>query len=484
MLENLPYDFSILFLINLVFSFTIIFLERKNPSSTLAWLLFLLFVPGAGFIIYLLLSQNLARRKIFKLKVSESKLQERLINEQLDSMIDDSFEFNDYEMKKYRDLIRLHLVHSNALFTQDNSVSILTDGEEKKLELLREISAAEDTINIMYYILRNDSFGNELLDLLKKKADEGVKVRLLLDSVGSMEITNYTLNKYKSENLKYAFFFDSKFKKINFKTNYRNHRKLVIIDGKTAFLGGFNIGNEYLGRVKKFGYWRDTHLKISGTAVHSMQVRFLLDWRTASSEDISFDPMLFPSFDEKGNEMAGIQIVSSGPDSPHEQIKQGYIKMISSAKKSIIIQTPYFIPDESILESLKIAALSGVDVKIMIPNKPDHPFVYWATYSYVGELLKSGVKIFTYENGFLHAKTIVIDEKVSSVGTANFDIRSFRLNFEINAFIYSKPVAKELSEIYEKDLFLCYELTKDLYYERPLLIKFKESIARLLSPLL
>jgi len=208
----------------------------------------------------------------------------------------------------------------------------------------------------------------------------------------------------------------------------------------------------------------------------------LLDWRYASQEKITFDKDYFPQVISDGK--IGIQIVSSGPDSEWEQIKNGYLKMIQSAKKNIYIQTPYFIPDESILEALKIASLSGVDVRIMVPNKPDHPFVYWASLSYIGELLKTGVRSYTYDKGFIHSKVMTVDGNVSSVGTANMDVRSFKLNFEVNAFIYDNNISKSLEDIFEKDIHDCTEITKDLYAKRSLYIKFKESISRLLSPVL
>jgi cardiolipin synthase len=277
-------------------------------------------------------------------------------------------------------------------------------------------------------------------------------------------------------------FFPSSLSFINLRLNYRNHRKLAIIDGQIGFIGGFNVGNEYISLKKKMGYWRDTHLKIRGTAVHDMQTRFLLDWQTASSEKIEQYSEYYPSPEICGT--SGIQIVSCGPDSPQQEIKQGYIKMINSAKNCVSIHTPYFIPDDSIQEALKIAALSGVDVKIMIPNKPDHIFVYWATYSFIGDLLNAGVRAFIYNKGFLHSKSIVVDQKISSVGTANFDIRSFKLNFEVNAFIYDVDIAQKLHQAFEQDLEFCEELTLEKYLNRPRIIKFKESISRLLTPVL
>ena len=278
-------------------------------------------------------------------------------------------------------------------------------------------------------------------------------------------------------------FFPSRFPIINYRINYRNHRKLVIIDGKIGYIGGFNVGDEYLGKNKKFGYWRDTHLRIIGSSVHAIQTRFILDWNQASdSNDIAYSPELFPKTESKGD--ISLQIVSSGPDSEWEHIKYGYIKMISYARESIFIQTPYFIPDASLLDALRIASLTGKDVRIMIPNKPDHPFVYWATYFYVGEMLNAGARVYIYDNGFIHAKTIIVDGKLASVGTANIDVRSFKLNFEVNAFLYDEGISTSLTDSFYKDMDVSRELTLEAYQQRSLKIRFKESISRLLSPIL
>lgn len=251
----------------------------------------------------------------------------------------------------------------------------------------------------------------------------------------------------------------------------------------TGYVGGFNVGDEYLGLNPKFGYWRDTHIRLQGTAVHAIQTRFILDWNQASHHHtLTYIPNHFPDYGPKGN--VGMQIVTSGPDSEWEQIKNGYIKMISNAKRSILIQTPYFIPDASLLDALRIACLSGIDVNIMIPNKPDHAFVYWATLSYIGDLLKAGATVYIYDNGFIHAKTIVVDDEIASVGTANIDVRSFRLNFEVNAFIYDITIAKKLVSTFKEDLLVSRKFTYEEYLQRPLWIRIKESVSRLLSPIL
>ncbi|GKX31119.1 major cardiolipin synthase ClsA [Vallitalea longa] len=481
---TLSYNYVLFFLFNLIFTALIITLERKSPTTTLAWLLFMIMVPGIGFIFYLIFSQNISKRKIFKYTSEESKLYKSILNEQRKEFENHSFKFNDKSMANYTDMILFHNKLSESFYSQNNDIDIITDGKQKFQVLFEELKKAKNHIHIAYYIMKNDTISYELYDILKQKAREGVKVRLLGDHIGCRHIKSKTYKELKEAGIEVALFFPSRFKLINSKANYRNHRKIVVIDGEVGFLGGFNVGDEYLGRNKRFGYWRDTHLKIRGDAVVGLQMRFLLDWRNASKKSLESSLDYFKKSPSPSVGKIGMQIVSSGPDSINEQIKHGFIKMISSAKKSIIIQTPYFIPDESILEALKIASVSGVDVRIMIPNKPDHMFVYWATYSYIGDLLKYGVRAFTYENGFLHSKMIAVDGKLSSVGTCNFDIRSFKLNFEANAFIYDRQTTRKLERQFSKDLLLCNEITKESYTHRSQRIKTRETISRLFSPIL
>lgn len=474
--------FSILLILNIFFAIAVIFFERRSVSTTWAWLMILLLIPGVGFILYLLFGQNLSRRNIFQIQSYEAQEIENIILEQRLKLENNEIHFKDHSAATYKDMIHMHLINSYAIFTQDNEVEIFTDGREKFDALLDTIEKAKDHIHLVYYIIKNDQIGKEVIDALTKKAEEGVQVRLLYDAVGGRSLSKNFFRKLKKAGGEVAIFFPFKIPFINFRINYRNHRKLAIIDGKYAFIGGFNIGDEYLGLDKKMGYWRDTHLKISGSAVHTIQSRFFLDWNSASNKELKFQLEYFPVINTNGE--TGIQTVSSGPDSEWEQIKNGYIKMIYSAKESIYIQTPYFIPDDSLLDAIKIATLSGVDVRIMFPNKPDHIFVYWATYSYIGELLKTGAKGYIYDAGFIHAKTMVVDGKIASVGTANVDIRSFKLNFEVNAFIYDTKVSTHLKNIFIKDMRKCKELTLELYKQRSTIIKIKESISRLVSPLL
>ena len=465
---------------NFVLAFTIIFLERKNASSTWAWLMVLFFIPILGFILYLVLGRKLSRH-IFTWDTKSRLGVEKEVQSQLEVIENDQLPYKQDVLRQYKELYYLHLKHNDAIYSQNNKVDLFTDGAEKFSALIHDLEQAKHHIHLLYYIVRHDQLGTKIANVLIKKAKEGVKVRFLYDDMGSRSLSRSYIRRLEKANIQVGAFFPPKLPKINFKINYRNHRKLAIIDGHTGYIGGFNIGDEYLGKSDKFGYWRDTHLRIRGDAVKTMQTRFILDWNQASRNHIGYDEKYF-----LGGEIGdvGIQIVSSGPDQDWEQIKYGYIKMILAAKEYVYIQTPYFIPDDSLMDALRIAALSGVKIKVMIPNKPDHMFVYWATLSSVGELLHEGAEVYLYQNGFLHAKTIVVDGKISSVGTANIDVRSFRLNFEVNAFLYDVDIANQLVEAFQQDIKLSTQMTRSLYERRSVAIKFKESISRLLSPIL
>ncbi|MDS1030506.1 cardiolipin synthase [Bacillota bacterium LX-D] len=472
-----------LFIINIFLAILLVFFERRNPRNTLTWLMVLLFIPIAGFILYLFLGQDLRKRKLFNLK-SEDEAKIIRDNYRQQALLEtDSCQFNDPRCHQYTDMIRLHLLSSSSIFTQDNYVEIYNEGHAKFAALLESLNNAKNFILMEYYIIRNDSLGKKVVQILTAKAKEGVEVRLLYDGMGCIRLPQKFFQPLLEAGGQTAVFFPPFIPYINFRLNYRNHRKICVIDGEEAFLGGFNIGNEYLGLSKKFGFWRDLHLKIKGSAVNSLTLRFLLDWRFASKEDVSFEKFFAP---KKSCPQGGkaIQIVSSGPDSKWRSIKTGYLKIIASARKHIYIETPYFIPDESIFNALVIASLSGVDVRIIIPNKPDHLFVYWASLSYCGELLEAGIRFFTYKKGFIHSKMITADGFVSSVGTANLDIRSFKINFEVNSFLYSSEIAQQLEEIFMQDMLDSTEITLERYRKRSMLVKTKESVSRLLSPLL
>jgi cardiolipin synthase A/B len=476
------YFFIGTYIVNFVISLLIIFVERKNPSATIAWIMILFLIPIGGIVLYVFLSQNIARKKIFKLTKDEEWLTTNSLEKQNADIQNGSFVFTTHESKLWRDLIRLNQIYGRAYFTQDNHVEILADGNQLFAQLLKDIKEAKETINVMFFILKNDVVGKAFVDALTEKAKKGVEVRLLVDALGSRFVNHGMLNQFIQAGGKYALFFPAEIKIINRRLNYRNHRKLVVIDDKIGYVGGFNIAKEYLGMKKKFGYWRDTHLRIEGGSVQDMNYRFLQDWRFASKEQLDLSKIFFEPAKAIGT--TGVQIVSCGPDSDKQEVKRAFMKMITSARKNIYIQTPYFVPDQSILESLKMASQSGVDVRIMIPCKPDHMFVYWATYSFIGEMLKDGARVYIYENGFLHAKTITVDGEVSSVGSSNFDNRSFKLNFEANAFLYDGHVTKELDKIFKEDMKQCRQLTWKEYLARPIGIRLKEAFSRLLSDFL
>ena len=281
-----------------------------------------------------------------------------------------------------------------------------------------------------------------------------------------------------------AEFFPAILGRLQLRINYRNHRKIVVIDNRVAYVGGFNVGREYLGLHKKFGHWRDTHLRIVGGAVVSLQMRFIMDWNYAAGENLLQNPRMFVEAASGKSENCKMQIISSGPDHTAQPVRDNYLRLIAGARHSIYIQTPYFIPDESIFNALLLAARSGISVNIMIPCKPDHLFVYWATYSYVGDMVAAGANCYTYNDGFLHSKGLVVDGEVLCYGTANMDIRSFALNFEVNATVYDRKKALEMESCFKEDLKVCRQITVEFYAGRGILVRVKEQICRLLSPLL
>lgn len=469
--------------INILFAILLLFFERRNPTSTWLWLMVLTFLPGIGFILYLFLGQDLSKEKMFYSKGEIDYCFKEEVHGQEEKIYNHEYKFKDPSYERYSDLIKMHLISSKSYLTDDNEVDIYFNGDDKFKALIDSINNAKNYINLQYYILKSDKLGMEVIDALCKKAQEGLDVKVLYDGMGGRNLSRKSIKKMEAAGVKTAVFFPAFIPYISLRINYRNHRKICIIDGKEGFVGGFNIGDEYVGRSKKFGYWRDTHIKIKGSAVPYLNWRFLLDWRFAAEDDSLniCGPEHHKSLGQGGT---GIQIVSSGPDSKWPSVKDGYLKMISSAKERVYLETPYFIPDDSILEALRLAGLSGLDVRVMIPCKPDHPFVYWASLSYIGELLQAGVKFYTYEKGFLHSKVVLADDFISSVGTANLDIRSFKLNFEVNAFIYDKEVNEKLADNFINDLKYCKEITIEEYGKRSKIVKLKESFSRLLSPIL
>ena len=468
---------AMFFLLNLLSALSLIFIERKEPTTTWAWLIILIALPGIGFILYLLLGQNLSRQKIFREKKLADKIKRyKLIsNHELPN-------FDSEINENYEDLILMNYNHSGAVYTTGNEVKTYINGEDKFRDLFNDIRAAKSFIHIEYYIFRYDDLGRSLIKELHEKTKDGVEVRLVIDGMGSKRITKKIIKEIESYGIKVAVFFPGVLPHINTRINYRNHRKIVVIDGKIGYVGGFNVGNEYVNKGKQFKFWRDTHIRVKGEAVNELNKRFILDWDYAADENMGNMSMYFPIPEVVGN--VGMQIVSSGPDHMEEYIKNSYMKIINNAKNYVYIQTPYLVPDSPMMEALKISALSGVDVRIIVPGAPDHFFMEWILSANIGLLIEYGIKIYRYGNGFIHSKTIVADGEVCSIGTANLDIRSFKLNFEVNAFIYNETVAKEQEKIFLDDQLKSKLVTKEEYYKRSRNLKIKESLIRLLAPIL
>lgn len=475
--------FGHLMIINLILAVIIVFFQRKDPKSVWAWLLILYFIPVAGFIFYLLIGTDMHKQKMFRTKEIEDKLSDAIRHQEM-SIKNQELTVSYPEMRDYGDLVLYHLHVSNAILTNDNEVQFFVDGREKFQALVEDLKQAQSSIHIQYYIIKDDEVFRSILEVLRQKVQEGVEVRILFDGMGGRFVRGRLWKELRGMGMQVAEFFPAIFGQLQLRVNYRNHRKIVVIDGKTGYVGGFNIAREYIGLDKKFGYWRDTHMRIKGSAVDALQVRFILDWNFAArNQTIAFEKYLAEP--EVGpNSECPVQIVTSGPDSLEKSIRNTYLRLIHKAKRTIYIQTPYFIPDEAIMSALSIAVHSGVEVNIMIPCKPDHPFVYWATYSYVGELVLQGANCYMYMDGFLHAKGIVVDEMALCYGTANMDIRSFSLNFEVNAILYDEGKAREMTEYFHQDLKRSKQITKNMYLGRNLLVRFKEQVSRLLSPLL
>ena len=472
-----------LFLINIVFSLLIIFFQRRNPTTVWAWLLLLYFIPVLGFILYLILGQNFRRERMFKMKEIEGEIK-YAVRRQEESIYRKKLRLRDPELDRFKRLILYNLNEAEAVLTDNNDIRIFTDGREKFQALLSEMDRARNYIHVQYYIIKNDELWKEIEEVLVRKARQGVEIRVLFDSMGCRGMRHSDWARLEKAGIKVAEFFPALLGKLQLRVNYRNHRKIVVIDGRIGFVGGFNVGREYIGKDRKFGYWRDTHVCIEGSAVTSLAVRFVLDWNYAARENLFLEDRLFeiPTYVRNGRDP--VQIISSGPDSHSQEIRNNYLRLIHMARKNIYIQTPYFIPDDDIRDALEIAAKSGIDVRIMIPCKPDHPFVYWATYSYLGEMIEAGARCYTYDNGFLHAKCMCVDGLVTCMGTANMDIRSFCLNFEVNAVIYSVRTAERLEALFLEDLKYCTRVTPYLYGRRSYLVRLKEQFSRLFSPLL
>ncbi|MBN4074356.1 cardiolipin synthase [bacterium AH-315-E09] len=458
-----------------------VLMENRSPQRTVAWLFVLIFLPVVGIVLYLYIGQNHRKKRTFIKKSKEDyELLRRLLKEQI-NFTSNAGIANRGEVETKWKIISLLFNSTHSPITINNDTEVLQNGKKKFEKMLEAIKSAKHHIHIEYFIIKDCDIGIEIRDALIERAKKGIEVRLIYDAVGSWRLKKAFIRPMKEVGIKVGVFLPVTLPFLGSSLNYRNHRKILVIDGKVGFLGGINIGDEYLGKSKKMGFWRDTHLKIKGEAVYVLQVIFLMDWYFVFSEELD-DEVYFPKQGYCGEKM--IQIAASGPDSYWQSIHQAFFSLISGATKKIYITTPYLVPDESISMALKTAALSGIDTRIILPKKADHYTVFWASKSHYLELLEAGVKIYEYGNGFIHGKVIVIDDCIATIGTANLDIRSFQLNFEVNAFIYDEEVAKELTKDFNDDIEKCIEINIEEYKKRSLLRRVLESLARLFSPIL
>ena len=460
----------------------IIIRENGRPSKTIAWLMVIIVFPFIGVLLYLQFGLNFRRRKMFRLKKSNDVDRYHKIIDQEYYDFEQETWINRPEVKEHKLLAKLLLKGSKSLFTDYNEVEVLTDGKETFESIFKALESARKFIHIQFYILEEGDLAERLLDILGRKVKEGVQVRLLYDAVGSWSLSKDYKSKLTKIGVEHHEFMPVRFAMLGNRVNYRNHRKIIVIDTKIGFTGGINIADKYI-KGNHLGHWRDTFVRIEGNAANGLQFLFLSDWYFASGNDLIERKNFFLS-DKQSANGCPVQIVGSGPDSDYAGIHQEYTSLISSAKEYVFISNPYLIPGEIIVNALINAAMGGVDVRVMIPGISDYKIVRWSTNSYLERLLEAGVKIYHYHAGFLHAKVIVSDDEISSIGTANMDIRSFELNFEVNAVIYDKNTALSLKEQFQKDCESSIELDQQEFLRRPFSQKLMESISRLVSPLL
>lgn len=473
----------IITLLDLVCIVTVIFFERKSPTTTIAWILVLLFLPFGGFLAYVMFGSgfHINKRKKYAAKQAYDQFHRDVILKYI-KQHGHRYDYDpDYAASR---LIRYLEEDGRCLYSEDNAIELYTSGALLFERMKEDMRNARKHIHLLYYIIKNDQLGREIALILTDKARQGVKVRVLYDSLGSFLSFGGMFKELKRAGGEVQAFSPLLFSlSSHLRLNYRNHRKITVIDGQIGYVGGMNIGDEYRGRDKKLTPFRDTHLRLTGSSASCLQERFIQDWLYAMDIETGEEALApyFPSplrQDDKG-----VQIASSGPDTVHMPLRNGLLEMIFHARKNVYIQTPYFTPDDSFLDGLRIAARSGVDVRLMIPGISDNMLVQAATYSYAQQLVEAGVRIFQYQ-GFLHAKAVVYDGLAASIGTANIGTRSFSLNFEVNAFIYDKTFAGQYEEVFLADQDKCIELGREWFDRRTPLVRGMYSFARLLAPLM
>ncbi|UQS84163.1 cardiolipin synthase [Bombilactobacillus thymidiniphilus] len=476
---------AITLLINTIAAIITVFHRHRSIPTTLAWLLVLILLPVIGFIIFAFFGRGIAQENLFAISNEEHIGLDRLkqMAKNSNNRLYTATETTQIAAKQITYFDR----SEDAPITVHNSTRIFTDGKEKFQALFQDIQNAQETIHLEYYSFINDPLGKQVVDLLASKATAGVEVRVIYDRWGSPGANAKFFQPLTAAGGQVMPFITSQNAVTKNRLNYHLHRKIVVIDGQVGWTGGFNIGEQYIGNKPKFGYWRDTHVRIYGFAALSLQERFLLDWNASVDKHhskIYFQEKYFPHTLAQPTDIIPIQIVSDGPDSNFDTLKGGFMDFILNAKRSVLIQTPYLIPDDAMIDALLVAARAGIKIKIMIPQMPDHPFIYRATQFYANLFTKHNIEVYIYKNGFMHAKTAVFDNEVSAIGSMNQDYRSYSLNFEADAFFYDKKVSQQLTDIFQNDMTNSVLLTQQMIDQQSLWLKFKQLFSRLLSPIL
>lgn len=466
--------FIVLYVYTLISTISVLLLENRNPVKSLSWVLVLLFVPVLGLFFYLIFGQNLRKQKTI------SKKSLRLAAKRPHVAFDINLINSDLMDNNQVNLIKLLYTNSDAKAYPNNKIDILSEGKSTFDAMFEAIEQAKSHIHIEFFIFGNDKISNQMRELLITKAREGVRVRMIYDYWGSFFLSRWYLQSLRESGVYLRPFLPFRLRLGRSKINYRNHRKLLIVDGEIGFTGGLNVADRYIFG-NSLGTWRDTFVRFEGTVVHGLQQLFLMDWYFVERKMIT-DSKYYPL--PKTYEPNLVQIAISGPDTQWESIMQGISSAIMSATKYVYIHTPYFIPNDVIENCIHMSAMSGVDVRLMVPSRSDSRLSDACTFSYLGRLLEAGVKVYRYKKGFLHSKAIVIDDFISIVGSANLDERSFNQNFEVNAFIYDSKTSAELKRLFERDINNCEILTLDAWTNRKRRQKLKESFARLFSPLM
>lgn len=473
---------EIIYIILIIFTSYRIIVDTRSSSKTLAYLLTVFFLPVIGMIIYFSVGINYKKRQIYSKKVISGHILQTIVYKMHEQSIES---YQDTKVKELDTRIPQFLFQSNNNpLTSNNKVEILRNGEEKFPSVLQAIKDAKHTIHLEYYIMEDGVLSRQLEDLLIKKAEEGVKVRVIYDDFGSSSIRKTVVQRLRNKGIEIYPFYKVKLIYLANRMNYRNHRKIAVIDGKIGFTGGINWSDRYSNEHnQEYYYWRDTHIRLEGPIVASLQAVFLADWNFCVNQNVEIQPELFSGINEKVGDKS-VQLAADGPDYAMPTILYSLLQAIHSAKEYIYATTPYYIPDESLQNALCVIAKSGVDVRLLVPYKSDSRFVNAASRSYYKELLNAGVRIYRYKKGFVHAKTIAIDDQIAIIGTANLDYRSFDLNFEVNTIVYNSETTQELRQHFEEDLLDAEELNKEKWMNRNKIRTFFEKIAGLLSPLL